>query len=419
MDTLTFDLLKLIDNRLEAKCSCLLGLSTGVELFLSGYDQFDKTQTKWFLQYVCSENNIWISEELAETLDLETLKFIHLRNGYDSYGMKKYLINKMIKDGNFVPDPQKYTQSDHDIHDLCEQVEVAIKYNKTKIAKQLVNVVLGFEDGAATRYNYTRDDSIYARHGDPGPSEDEPYYVITYMLTEAYKYNRQELVIQLEELYNKLDVHDLYDKYYTLIGLLAHHTSNGQKIIPLLKDLRTDKLMFDKVFRGTLRYCNVQSIDFLLQYCDGDTRKDKLRNIGEYARDEHLYGYSCDDEFHELYVIALNGSNTEIAHDIYELVVEYVLNTPYKVDVNHDFVYNAILKKKFDMVDTIIKTWESEWIQLFSMYIIDAASVLSVEIFDYLRSRFNFKFNLLEILYGSWEEHNYKLFKRVCDIMNN
>lgn len=424
MNTLSFDLLKLIDNRLEAKCSCLLGLSTGTELFLSGYDQFNITQTKWFLQFASSRFSIWMSDELIKILDFETIKFIHSNYQGESYGTARALIHKMIENGNFVPYPQDYTQCDHDIHDLCQEIEVAIKYNKTKIVKQLVNVVLGFKDGIATRYNYDPDDSIYARHGDPGPSEDEPYYVITYLLTEAYKYNNHELIIYFEELYNKLDVSDLHDKYYILIGLLKYPETNTKRIIPLLEDLRTDKIIFDKVFRGALEYCNKEAIDLLLRYYDGNTRKDKLKNIGKYARDHHLYGYSCDDEFHELYRFALYGSNTEIAHNIYEIVLEFALAKVEKLelydefDVGNVFVFDAIIIERFELVDMIIKNWKSEWIQLFNNKYVFNGYKLSVSIFDYLRSRFGYQFNLNKLLVNSWAGSDYKLFKRVCDILD-
>lgn len=77
MDTLTGDLSGLIDEQLDAPTSSLLGISSGIEMFTTGYEAFDyKKNVKW-LTYGIKKQNLMIVRFLLETQQYKTLEFMH------------------------------------------------------------------------------------------------------------------------------------------------------------------------------------------------------------------------------------------------------------------------------------------------------------------------------------------------------
>lgn len=81
MDTLTGDLLGLISEQLDAPTSALLGISSGIEVFMNGYEDFDyKKNIKWLVYAIKKQNNI-VMNYLSETGQYKTLDFV-----YEFYG---------------------------------------------------------------------------------------------------------------------------------------------------------------------------------------------------------------------------------------------------------------------------------------------------------------------------------------------
>lgn len=88
MDTLSGDLLTLLDKQLDAPTSALLGISSGIEIFMTGHEDFDyKKNVKWLVYglttshckavYGLTKQNDHIIKFLLETHQYWTLGFMY------------------------------------------------------------------------------------------------------------------------------------------------------------------------------------------------------------------------------------------------------------------------------------------------------------------------------------------------------
>lgn len=77
MDTLPSDLLSLVDKQLDAPTSSLLGISSAIKIFMTGYDDFDyKKNVKWLLYGIRKRTSV-VPLFLLETKQYKTLEYIH------------------------------------------------------------------------------------------------------------------------------------------------------------------------------------------------------------------------------------------------------------------------------------------------------------------------------------------------------
>lgn len=192
MDTLTGDLLGLIDKHFDAPTSVLLGISSNIKIFMLGYDDFDyKKNVKWLLYGIKKKNTV-VLEFLLKTKQYQTVE--HVREFYKHENVR-YVFH-LAKLQKRIPPP---TYASFRMFELRLFIKQTIKDH--------------WWDGTVCIYNLIKDENRYDYNDD----EEDLMCIIRF----AYKYGYLE-ALQLVNLHSPKD---------ELFGMIKSKIDYGDQLL--------------------------------------------------------------------------------------------------------------------------------------------------------------------------------------------
>lgn len=422
MDTLPVDLLKVIDQYLDAKRSALIGISTGLELFLSDYDEFSLEQWKW-MAYVwsCYKNQTfedYICEyEILKYINSKTIMFMKEYSSLFKYRQKKALDHKLVKEHNArdvirrYKDKQEYQESN--ILELQYYIKFCIVHDCFELVQILTNYLINV-------FGIDYADEFYPSTG------DVQQHAITRLLIDAYQLKNQKCIEYFESLLTRINTNKA-DRLMLLIGLLSGADQLAQydaKAKPLLLELKGDMDFTDIILHEVLTYGYEKGVDLILETIEGSSIQDKLKAICQYVHDVGLY----TEPLSVFFASAVAGKNMKIIKEIialagddndqlYNLAFEAYSQDNYEV-FNMILELSATLRTVFQIKVNNIGNGQPQ-----PLYEEDKITrrlfIRDGEGFDYIISTFSCQFDLDYVQEHAYRQLNFRLFKRVVDFKMN
>lgn len=409
MDTVPIDLLKLIDQYLDAKSSALIGISTGLELFLSEYDEFDFNQWKWIACFIYQHRSIrlergTIIRRLYKKIDSGTIIFI-LEHFYD--GLPVYFTNsvnlKLIEEGR--SSKCKEIDSNTDIYTLSKYIRQSIKYDRFEYVEILTNLLI-------ERFGIDCADYVYGDY----------YLLITRLLIYSHQKKNQKCIDYFESLCARCNLGKA-DRLMLLIGLLSWDSQVlDDRTKLLLDELRGDMDLIDLIFHEVLSKGYNRGVDLILDLIDGSTLRDKLQTICKCIEDIELY----TDPTQVFFSSALSGNNIKMIEEIIAMTnndqeLYYLALEAYNYckPVNKYKICDMIFDKSVGVRTIFQIKVNNIGMKFFSDGDIAAQlRVNSADCFDYIISRFGCHFDIDYVQKEAYRKADLKLFKRVVDFKN-
>lgn len=424
MNTLSSDLLGLIDKHLDAKSSALLAVNEGLELFSNGYDLFNISQTKWLLYAIY--NNHTEEEQLFKHLDCTILNFILEHKCFDFHNIRRYDIDvKFIKESK-LEDVDLIGIGIIDCKDYLSNIYGVQEVLNAYIERDCIEMVKILAPHVIKRYgtNYNEDDL-------PNTTPS----IITVLLTEAYKYKSTRCIEYFQEYYNQMNPIDI-DKYYILIELLSYDVYDN-RTIKLLSELieEPNRIYLEVLLKFAVFENRKKTVYCLLDIIGGFNfiidNPDTLSSLIDWFK----FASKCDDK------------------NLLKLVVNIIVNSGNNGDIC-DIFMEALYSEEFDICDTILANcnWMLEEFQYhvsntrelpyideytndsehhngeeegvlagseFGRFLQQRRRIqieyMTVKVFDYITSRCICNFDLNYIRVCALKYLNYQLFKRVVD----
>lgn len=425
MDTLSTDLLKLIDQYLDAKRSALIGVSTGLELFLSEYDKFSLKQWKWIAylwalyRQTNDQSEIYrIRDNLSNEIDSGTMMFMMEHS--DLYKHDKIrLDNKLIKEKKSRDVIRRYRKREfhnNNIYALRESIVHCIKHDCFELVEILTNYLIEI-------FGIHFMDKFYSlQMGDQ-------YRVITRLLIEAHRLKNQRCIDYFESLCSKLEPRRT-DRLILLIGLLSYDEYDDRTKI-LLSELKGDMNFIDIILHEVLAEGYNKGTNAILELIEGFTIQDKLKTICTYVEDMGLY----DNPLYIFFRSALMGGNIEVVKEIITMTNNDQELYYYALEAYgfQPHASRAFSRNNYDVCEMIFEKsvgvrtifqirvnnidFEFESDQDIDI-IVGPLYIKNVECFNYIVSTFGCQFNLDYVQEQAGECLDFELFKRIVDFKN-
>lgn len=314
MNTLSIDLLGLINNHLDAFSSIRLAMSTGISMFFEGCSEFDiEKEFKWFIFGIyCKESNAF--NDAVNACDIRSLEFL---NAYNQGLLTPdvYPIDHRIKSVRF-----HYILKAVEKRNMKLLLSLLMPENQNmSILMHSVNkcIKIGWFEGVKVL------DPIYKRLCDTqvlnGGREDYD----SMLLIDVYKYGSEEII----EYYENVFADELFDdaRYDRLIGMLSSSINYDQHpvYIDLLVELspqtdENERLRKNIIVSLLDEKAPIEKIYVILSLFRGNSMYEKLRRmLRKYETVSDKY-----ETVSELLDVAFRNDNIEFVNMLVDILIE-------------------------------------------------------------------------------------------------